>query len=56
MKYIIFDVRGGLLSDNTEVEARSPIEAVRKLYRNVKRVKNGSIVVNHRYCYEGERK
>lgn len=56
MKYTIFDIRGGLLSDNTIIEAKSSIEAVRKLYNNVKRVKNGDIVVNHRYCYIGDKK
>lgn len=55
-KYRIYDTNGGLLSDDSEIIARSPIEAVRKLYRNVKRVKNGHIVVNHTYCYIGERK
>lgn len=43
-----------LLDDNKVIDARSPIEAVRKIYKNVKRVRNGSIVVNHKYCYEGE--
>lgn len=52
-EYRIFDCRGGLLDDDKIVKARSPIEAVRKLYNNVKRVKNGNIVVNHSYCYEG---
>lgn len=57
MKYRIYDVRGGLLADDKTVEAKSPIEAVRKLYNNVKRVtKGGDIVVNGRYCYEGVRK
>lgn len=56
-KYRIYDVRGGLLADDETVEAKSPIEAVRKLYNNVKRVKNGGdIVVNGSYCYTGERK
>lgn len=55
MKYKIWDIRDGLLADDKTVEAKSPIEAVRKLYNNVKRVKNGGdIVVNGRYCYEGE--
>lgn len=55
-QYAIFDLRGGLMSDNNVITARSPIEAVRKFYRNVKRVKNGNIVVNHRYCYEGDKR
>lgn len=55
-KYVIYDVRGGLLADDKIIEAKSPIEAVRKLYNNVKRVKNGDIVVNNRYCYIGVRK
>ena len=56
MKYTIYDVRGNLLDDDKIVEANSPIEAVRKLYNNVKRVKNGDIVVNRRYCYQGDKK
>jgi hypothetical protein len=56
MKYTIFDIRGGLLADDKIIEAKSPIEAVRKIYNNVKRVKNGDIVVNNRYCYIGVRK
>lgn len=56
-KYRIYDVRVGLLGDDEIIEAKSPIEAVRKLYNNVKRVKNGGdIVVNGSYCYTGERK
>lgn len=57
MKYKIFDIRGGLLSDDSIIEADSPIKAVRKLYNNVKRVKNGGdIVVNNKYCYIGDKK
>lgn len=57
MKYRIWDIRDGLLADNKIIEAKSPIEAVRKLYNNAKRVKNGGdIVVNGRYCYEGKPK
>lgn len=57
MRYRVWDIRSGLLSDDKTVEAKSPIEAVRKLYNNVKRVKNGGdIVVNGSYCYEGVRK
>lgn len=57
MKYRIYDIRDGLLGDDKTVEAKSQIEAVRKLYNNVKRVKNGGdIVVNGRYCYTGNRK
>lgn len=57
MKYKIFDIRGGLLADDRIVEATTPIQAVRKFYDNVKRVKNGGdIVVNNRYCYEGDLK
>ena len=56
MKYKIFDIRGGLLSDDLIIEADSPIKAVRKLYDNVKRVKNGDIVVNGSYCYIGDKK
>lgn len=55
-KYRIFDTNGNILSENKEVMAESPIKAVRLFYRNVKRVKNGHIVVNHRYCYIGDRK
>lgn len=53
-KYRIFDTNGSLLSENKEVMAESPIKAVRLFYRNVKRVKNGHIVVNNKYCYIGE--
>lgn len=57
MKYRIWDIRDGLLADDKTVEAKSPIEAVRKLYNNVKRVKNGGdIIVNGSYCYVGDRK
>lgn len=57
MKYRIYDIRGGLLDEDKIIEAKSPIEAVRKLYNNVKRVKNGGdIVVNGCYCYVGDRK
>lgn len=56
-KYKIWDIREGLLADDTIIEAKSPIEAVRKLYNNVKRVKNGGdIVVNGSYCYTGDKK
>lgn len=55
-KYRIYDIRGGLLDEDKIIETKSPIEAVRKLYNNVKRVKNGDIVVNGRYCYTGEKK
>lgn len=54
--YTIFDIRGGLMSDDVAVMANSPIEAVRKFYNNVKRVKNGDIVVNRKYCYLGDKK
>ena len=62
MKYRIWDIRDGLLADDKTVKAKSPIEAVRKLYKNVKRVKNGGdIVVRYNrgftaLCYEGEPK
>lgn len=57
MKYRIYDVRDGLLGEDKIIEAKSPIEAVRKLYNNVKRVKTGGdIVVNGSYCYVGDRK
>lgn len=57
MKYRIYDIRGGLLGEDKIIEAKSPIEAVKKLYNNVKRVKNGGdIVVNSRYCYTGDKK
>lgn len=57
VKYRVWDIRSGLLADDKTVEAKSPIEAVRKLYNNVKRVKNGGdIVVNGRYCYTGDKK
>lgn len=52
--YKIFDTNGNLLTANIEVMAGSPIKAVRMFYKNVKRVKNGHIVVNHRYCYIGD--
>ena len=56
-KYKIWDIRNGLLADDKTIEAKSPIVAVRKLYNNVKRVKNGGdIVVNGRYCYIGDKK
>lgn len=56
-KYRIYDIRGGLLDEDKIIEAKSPIEAVRMLYNNVKRVKNGGdIVVNASYCYVGDRK
>lgn len=54
-KYKIFDVRGGLLAEDCVVSATSPIQAVRKFYKNVKRVRNGDIVVNNTYCYMGVR-
>ena len=54
-KYRIFDTNGNILSENKEVMAESSIKAVRLFYRNVKRVKNGHIVVNHKYCYIGEK-
>lgn len=54
--YKIFDTNENLLTANIEVMAGSPIKAVRMFYKNVKRVKNGHIVVNHRYCYIGDRK
>lgn len=48
MKYKLFDVHGGLLDSDKEIEASSPINAVRKLYKNVKRSKdNGGDVVVH---------
>ena len=57
-EYKIFDVRGGLLDDNNIVKADSPIQAVRKLYKNVKRNyrNTGNIVVNNRYLYDGDKK
>ena len=55
-EYKVFDIRGGLMADDTVVAAKSPIEAVRTLYDNVRRVKNGDIVVNHRFCYDGDKK
>ena len=54
-KYRIFDTNGNILSENKEVMEESPIKAVRLLYRNVKRVKDWHIVVNHKYCYIGEK-
>ena len=59
MKYKIFDVRANLWDDDRIIEASSPIQAVRKIYDNVKRVKNGEIVVRCTtgvYCYIGYRK
>ena len=57
-EYRIFDIRGGLMGDDKVVEAKSPIEAVRKFYDNVKRDKfcSGPIVVNNSYVYYGDRK
>lgn len=58
MKYFIQDLRKDVFADDKVIEAKSPIEAVRKKYKNVKRVKNGGdIVVRYGrrcYCYEGE--
>lgn len=57
MKYRIIDLREDIFADDIIIEAKSPIESVRKLYNNVKRVKNGGdIVVNGSYCYVGDRK
>lgn len=57
MKYRIYDIRGGLLGEDKIIEAKSPMAAVKKLYNNVKRVKNGGdIVVNGSYCYTGDKK
>ena len=64
MRYRIFDVRAGLLGADADTEAGSPIEAVRKLYKNVRRVTardekrglRGNIVVNNTYVYDGDRK
>lgn len=61
-RYRIFDVRRGLLTDDKEIEAESPIEAVRMFYRNVKRISQrqekagcrADIVVNNTYCYSGD--
>ena len=56
-KHRIYDVRDGLLGEDKIIEAKSPIEAVKKLYNNVKRVKTGGyIVVNGSYWYVGDRK
>ena len=56
-KYKIFDVRGSLLQDDIIVLAKSPMEAVKKYYDNVRRnYKNGDIVVNNRYMYDGDKK
>jgi hypothetical protein len=48
MKYKIFDMRKGLFSDDAIVEARSPIEAVKKAYPNadVKRIIHDNSEVN----------
>ena len=48
--YRIFDIRMGLLRGDVVAEAKSPLKAVKKLYKNVRMVANGS------YCYEGEKK
>lgn len=61
MRYRIFDARRGLLTADKEIEAESPIEAVRTPYKNVRRVTerdtrrgfSGDIVVNNRYVYDG---
>lgn len=37
MKYTLFDVNGGLMDTDKEVDAKSPIEAVRKHYKDVRR-------------------
>lgn len=57
-EYKIFDIRGGLMADDTTIKADSPIQAVRKLYNNVKRNyrNTGNIVVNGKYVYDGEKK
>ena len=44
----MFDVHGGLLSADRIIEADSPIKAVRKLYKNVRRSRDsGGDVVIH---------
>lgn len=61
MRYRIFDARRGLLTADKEIEAESPIEAVRMFYSNVRRITErdtrngfrGDIVVNNTYVYEG---
>lgn len=48
MKYTLFDVHGGMLDADKEIEADSPIKAVRKFYRNVRRSRdNGGDIVVH---------
>jgi hypothetical protein len=57
MKYRIYDLRDGLHGEDKIIEAKSPIEAVKKLYNNVKRVKNGGYILgNGSYWYVGDRK
>lgn len=55
MVYRIFDIRNGLMSSDVLIEAKSPIEAVRKVYPNttVERdyTNTGDIVVNGSYVY-----
>lgn len=51
MKYKVFDINKPLLSDQAEVsiDAKSPIEAVRKLYPGyrIKPYPSGNIVVSY---------
>ena len=48
MKYTLFNVHGGMLDADKEIEASSPIKAVRKFYRNVRRSRdNGGDIVVH---------
>ena len=59
-KYRIFDLRAGLMSADVIIEAKSPLNAVQKLYNNVTRTYDGSgdIVVssnNGSYVYNGNR-
>ena len=55
-------MRFGLLEADMDTDARSPIEAVRMFYDNVRRVTardekrgfRGNIVVNNTYVYDGD--
>lgn len=55
MLYRIFDIRKGLMNSDVFIEAKSPIEAVRKTYPNtiVERdyTNTGNIIVNGSYVY-----
>lgn len=54
MKYRIFDSNRNILDSDKEIDAKSPIEAVRKFYKKVERSKDnsGNVVVHSAVgCY-----